>query len=119
MTPMTPSSTPSSPPTSSSSGEPLAAADTDAVLGDDREAILAAATAATLDLTGEVCPYTFVRTRLALEELPLGALLIVEGDHPPARVNVPRSARAWGQEVVTVDDASTGRWRVVLRKLVA
>ncbi|HVV83809.1 MAG TPA: sulfurtransferase TusA family protein [Kofleriaceae bacterium] len=90
----TSSSTPSSPPTSSSSGE------------------------ATLDLTGEVCPYTFVRTRLALEELPLGATLVVEGDHAPARVNVPRSARAWGQEVVSVDDAGPGRWRIVLRKAV-
>ena len=73
--------------------------------------------AAVLDLTGEVCPYTFVRTRLALEELPLGALLVVEGDHPPARLNVPRSARAWGQEVVSVEDAG-GRWTIVLRKRV-
>ena len=28
-----------------------------------------------LDLRGEVCPYTFVRTKLALEELPPGAEL--------------------------------------------
>jgi len=88
------SSPPSSPPTSSWSGEPA------------------------LDLTGEVCPYTFVRARLALEELALGALLVIEGDHPPARINVPRSAAAWGQEVVTVEDAGPGRWRIVLRKRV-
>jgi TusA-related sulfurtransferase len=86
---------PSSPPTASSSGDP-----------------------ATLDLTGEVCPYTFVRTRLALEDLPRGATLVVEGDHPPARLNVPRSAAAWGQQVVSVDELAGGRWRIVLRKLV-
>ena len=90
----TASSPPSSPPTSPWSGERV------------------------LDLTGEVCPYTFVRARLALEALPLGAVLIVEGDHPPARLNLPRSARAWGQEVVAVDDLDRPRWRIVLRKLV-
>ena len=73
---------------------------------------------ATLDLTGEVCPYTFVRTRLVLEELPLGAVLVVEGDHGPARANIPRSARAWGQDVVSVEDLAPARWRIVLRKLV-
>ena len=89
-----PSSTPSSPPTSPWSGERV------------------------LDLTGEVCPYTFVRARLALEALPLGALLVIEGDHPPARVNVPRSTQAWGQEVVAIEDAAAARWRIVLRKRV-
>lgn len=98
MTTTTPSSTPSSPPTPSSSGD-----------GD---------APARLDLTGEVCPYTFVRARLALEELPLGATLVIEGDHPPARLNVPRSAAAWGQEVVAVEDAGADRWRIVLRKRV-
>lgn len=89
------SSTSSSPPTPSPSGEP-----------------------ATLDLVGEVCPYTFVRTRLALEPLPLGAELLVLVDHPPAARNVPRSARDWGQEVVAVDEPSPGRWRIHLRKRV-
>jgi len=56
-------------------------------------------------LQGEVCPYTFVRARLALEELPIGARLRVVVDHEPARRNVPRSARAWGQEVASVSEA--------------
>ena len=57
---------------------------------------------ADLDLSGEVCPYTFVRTRLALEALPLGARLRIRVDHEPARRNVPRSATEWGQEVASV-----------------
>ena len=97
-----PSSTPSSPPTPSSSGDADASDAADA----------------TLDLTGEVCPYTFVRTRLRLEELPLGATLAIEGDHPPAKHNVPRSARAWGQQIVSVDELPGHRWRIVVRKLV-
>jgi tRNA 2-thiouridine synthesizing protein A len=50
-----------------------------------------------------VCPYTFVRTRLHLEELPLGARLAILVDHEPAARNIPRSAREWGQEVEAVE----------------
>jgi tRNA 2-thiouridine synthesizing protein A len=89
----TASSTSSSPETASSSGD-----------------------VTTLDLAGEVCPYTFVRTRLALEDLPLGARLDVLVDHEPARRNVPRSAIEWGQEVLAVDEVTPGRWRIALCK---
>jgi len=87
------SSTPSSTPTSSSPGDEL-------------------------DLRGEVCPFTFVRTRLALEALPLGARLDVLVDHEPAIRNVPRSAREWGQEVAGVEPAGDGAWRIQLIKRV-
>jgi len=70
-----------------------------------------------LDLCGEVCPYTFVRTRLALEEMALGQRLTVVVDHEPAVRNVPRSAREWGQEVASVTaDAATATWTIVLVK---
>lgn len=70
-----------------------------------------------LDLTGEVCPFTFVRTKLALEALPVGAALRVVVDHPPAAANVPRSARAWGQEVTRVA-AEGARWVIEIVKRV-
>lgn len=73
--------------------------------------------AAWLDLSGEVCPFTFVRTRLALEALPLGATLRVRVDHEPARRNVPRSAAEWGQEVVAVTE-DAGGWVIELKKRV-
>jgi tRNA 2-thiouridine synthesizing protein A len=68
-----------------------------------------------LDLSGEVCPYTFVRTKLRLEELPLGTELHILVDHAPAADNVPRSLRAEGQQVVSVA-AEDGRWRIVAVK---
>lgn len=54
----------------------------------------------TLDITREVCPMTFVRTRLALDRLPPGARLLVrlKGDEP--RRNVPRTAREHGHKVL-------------------
>jgi tRNA 2-thiouridine synthesizing protein A len=77
-----------------------------------------------------VCPYTFVRTRLRLEDMPLGTRLAVLVDHEPAVRNVPRSAHAWGQEIEAIEaveavpgvDAAgptgPGPWRIVLRKRV-
>jgi tRNA 2-thiouridine synthesizing protein A len=69
----------------------------------------------TLDLSGEVCPYTFVRTKLRLEELPLGAELHILVDHAPAAENVPRALVAEGQQVVSVA-AEGARWRIVAVK---
>jgi tRNA 2-thiouridine synthesizing protein A len=68
-----------------------------------------------LDLTGEVCPFTFVRAKLALEELPLGARLEVFVDHRAAADNVPRSLSAEGQEVVSVEPQGHG-WLIVAIK---
>lgn len=70
-----------------------------------------------LDLRGEECPYTFVRVRLALEAMPVGAALTVEFDHPPAARNLPRSLRDWGQEVGPVELIADG-WRLVAIKRV-
>ena len=70
-----------------------------------------------LDLRGEVCPYTFVRTKLALEAMPLGATLRVLVDHQPATRNIPRSAAEWGQEVGAVEPGQeSGTWSILLVK---
>ncbi len=93
---MTSSSPSSSQPTSSSPGEP------DAVL----------------DIVGEICPFTFVRTKLALEGLPFGATLRVVVDHEPAIRNIPRSATEWGQEVLGVTAIAERRWAIDIRRRV-
>jgi tRNA 2-thiouridine synthesizing protein A len=71
-----------------------------------------------IDLSGELCPFTFVRTKLALEELPIGALLRVIVDHEPAIRNIPRSATEWGQEVLGVTTLTARTWAIDLRKRV-
>jgi tRNA 2-thiouridine synthesizing protein A len=52
-----------------------------------------------LDLTGVPCPMNWVRTRLALEELPAGARLDVVLDDGEPLASVPRSAREDGHDV--------------------
>ncbi len=71
-----------------------------------------------IDLCGELCPFTFVRTKLALEQLPIGAELRVVVDHEPATRNIPRSATEWGQEVLGVTVLSPRTWAIDLRKRV-
>ena len=69
----------------------------------------------TLDLHGEVCPYTFVKTKLALEQLAPGEELLVVVDHAPASRNVPRACREDGHEVLFVEE-DAGAWKIRVRK---
>ncbi len=57
---------------------------------------------ASVDITKEVCPMTYVRVKLAMERLEPGRLLEVwlKGDEPLK--NVPQSARDEGHEVVSL-----------------
>ena len=67
-----------------------------------------------LDLSGEVCPYTFVKTKLALEDLRPGDYLQIFVDNQPAAQNVPRSATREGHQVVSVTQEGHG-WSILLR----
>src|SRR5690606_37554986 len=69
-----------------------------------------------IDITAEVCPMTYVRTKLALERDGPGAQLeiLLRGDEPLR--NVPRSAREEGHQVVSFDPIGDGTWRLILRK---
>ena len=69
-----------------------------------------------LNLKGEVCPYTFVKSKLALEELEVGQILRVVVDHLPAVDNVPRSMKNEGQEVLRVAQINPTDWEIVLKK---
>jgi TusA-related sulfurtransferase len=69
-----------------------------------------------LDITAETCPMTFVRTRLALDRLPPGAVLLVrmQGDEP--RRNVPRTATEQGHAVLSETTAPDGVTELRIRK---
>ena len=69
-----------------------------------------------LDLRGEVCPYTFVKTTLALEEMAPGEVLEVTVDHPPAVENVPRSVVNRGHEILRVRQSKGTDWTIIVRK---
>ncbi|HEY7579034.1 MAG TPA: sulfurtransferase TusA family protein [Acetobacteraceae bacterium] len=69
-----------------------------------------------LDITSEVCPMTFVRTRLALDRMSPGQVLRVRlrGEEPLR--NVPRTAREQGHEVLSLDTDPDGVATLLLRR---
>ena len=69
-----------------------------------------------LNLRGEVCPYTFVKSKLALEDLESGKILRVIVDNPESAENVPRSLTNEGNEVLGVDPMEGETWSILVRK---
>jgi TusA-related sulfurtransferase len=71
-----------------------------------------------LDITHDVCPMTFVKTKLLLERMKPGetAEIRLTGEEPLA--NVPRSVAEHGHEVVTCAPENDGSaiHRLVVRK---
>ncbi len=69
-----------------------------------------------LNIKGEICPYTFVKSKLALEDMEVGQMLRVIVDYLPAVVNVPRSMRNEGHEVLEVVQLNDTDWSLVIKK---
>ncbi len=69
-----------------------------------------------LDIRGEVCPFTFVKSKLVLEDMKEGEVLKVIIDYPPSAENVPKSMREEGQEVIAVNKVGDRLWEILIRK---
>ena len=74
----------------------------------------------TLDITSQLCPMTFVRTKLAIEKMADGAVLEVRLKGAEPLINVPRSVRDHGHEVLSLEpepgESETGVHRLLIRK---
>ena len=73
--------------------------------------------AALLDLKGEVCPYTFVKSKLALEEMESGQILRVVVDNPGSAKNVPRSLSSEGHKILDVSQLNDTDWAITVKKV--
>lgn len=73
-----------------------------------------------LDITGDVCPMTFVKTKLTVERMTPGQTLEVRLNDGEPLENVPRSLRELGCEIleIALEDADpSGRvHRLRMRK---
>lgn len=69
-----------------------------------------------LDLRGEVCPYTFVKTKLKLEEMESTEDLTILLDDSAATANVSRSLRSEGHEILGLRSISADVWEIRVRK---
>lgn len=73
-----------------------------------------------LDITGEVCPMTFVRTKLLVERMAGGEVLEVRLKGAEPLTNVPKSVAELGHEILSLapEDGESGEGihRLVIRK---
>jgi tRNA 2-thiouridine synthesizing protein A len=69
-----------------------------------------------LNLQGEVCPYTFVKSKLALEIMQPGQVLRVIVDNDESAANVPRSMQNEGHNILGVTKLNNKDWQIVVQK---
>lgn len=71
----------------------------------------------TVDITDVVCPVTFVKAKVALDELDEGQILSIKlNDGEPVQ-NVPRSMKAEGHKVLKLDDNGDGTYQLYVEKV--
>ena len=68
-----------------------------------------------LNLKGKICPYTFIESMLALEEMEPDHILRVIVDYPPAVCDVPRSLKNEGYEILEVGPVNETDWAILVR----
>ncbi len=69
-----------------------------------------------IDIRGLVCPYTFVKAKLAIESLEVGQTLEVLLDYEIASTSIPKSMEDHGHKVLKVEKVNDKDWVLVIRK---
>lgn len=70
----------------------------------------------TVDITDVVCPVTFVKAKVALEELDEGQILSIRMNDGEPVQNVPRSIKEEGHQILKFDDNEDGTYTLYVKK---
>ncbi len=70
----------------------------------------------TINIKGLVCPYTFVKSKLAIEEMSVGEVLEIILDYPEATRSIPKSMEDHGHKVLKVEKINETDWVILVRK---
>ena len=71
----------------------------------------------TVDITDVVCPVTFVKAKVALEELDEGQVLSIRMNDGEPVQNVPRSIEEEGHQILKLDDNEDGTYTLYVKKV--
>lgn len=71
----------------------------------------------TVDITDVVCPVTFVKAKVALEELDDGDILSIHMNDGEPVQNVPRSVKEEGHQILRLLDNHDGTYDLIVRKV--
>lgn len=69
-----------------------------------------------VDITDVVCPVTFVKAKMSIEELEDGQILEVKMNEGEPILNVPRSFKEEGHKVLEVINHGDGTYSVFVEK---
>ncbi|MCD7981436.1 MAG: sulfurtransferase TusA family protein [Clostridiales bacterium] len=70
----------------------------------------------TVDITDVVCPVTFVKAKVALEELDEGQILSIHMNDGEAVQNVPRSIKEEGHQILKLLKNEDDTYDLIVRK---
>ena len=69
-----------------------------------------------INIKGLVCPYTFVKSKLAIESMEVGQILEILLDSEEASRNIPKSMEDHGQKVLKVEKINNTDWILQIKK---
>ncbi len=70
-----------------------------------------------IDIRGLVCPMTFVKAKLAIEDMAPGEILEIVLDYEEASRSIPKSMEAHDHEVMKVEKVNDTDWVLLIRKV--
>lgn len=70
-----------------------------------------------VDITDVVCPVTFVKAKVVLEEMEEGEVLAVKMNDGEPVQNVPRSIKEEGHQILKLDANEDGTYTLFVKKV--
>ncbi len=70
-----------------------------------------------VDITDKVCPLTFVKAKVTLDELDDGQILAIRMNDGEPVQNVPRSIKDEGHQILKLTDNEDGTYTLYVKKV--
>lgn len=69
-----------------------------------------------INIKGLICPYTFVKSKVAIEDMEVGEVLEILLDYEEASRSIPKSMEDHGHKVLKVEKINDTDWIIQVRK---
>ena len=69
-----------------------------------------------IDLLDEICPMTFVKTKLAIERINQGERIKVIFNSQEARTNVPKSLSEVNHKIIAIKNIDKEKFYIIIEK---
>ena len=71
----------------------------------------------TVDITDKVCPLTFVKAKVAIDELEDGEVIAIRKNDGEPVQNVPRSIKEEGHQILKLVNNEDGTYNLIVKKV--